>query len=175
MVIDDDLKLAESLLEKIAISSTRPEENRVDFILNPADIKTATRTILREGHWGYLSAITTLDCPEYKVDETTKEKKLVPGKGHLEVLYHFCRDAAVVTFRVSLPYENPTIDTICDILSSATLYEREAAELMGITFVGTPNTDRLILAESWPEGVYPLRKAFTGLKDLQTPEEGVCS
>jgi NADH:ubiquinone oxidoreductase subunit C len=175
MTIDDDLKMAESLLEKIAISSTRLEESRVDFVINAADLKTATRTILRVGHWGYLSAITTLDCPEYVVDETTKEKKLDPGKGHLEVLYHFCREAAVVTLRVSLPYADPTIDTICDILSSATLYEREAAELMGITFKGTPNTDRLILAESWPEGVYPLRKAFTGLKDLQTPEEGACS
>ncbi len=175
MAFEDDLVLAESLMEKFAISSSRPEENRIDFVIEATDIKAATRILLRDGNWGYLSAITTLDCPEYAVDETTKEKKLIPGKGHLEVLYHFCRGTTVATLRVKLPYTDPTIDTICDILSSATLYEREAAELMGVTFRGTPNTDRLILAESWPQGVYPLRKAFTGLKDLQTPDEGVCS
>ena len=74
------------------------------------------------------------------------------------MLYHFCRGAAIATVRVSLPYDDPTIDTICDILSSASLYEREAAELVGVDFNGTPNTDRLVLPDSWPDGVYPLRK-----------------
>lgn len=175
MGLDDDLKLAESLLEKITISTSRPEENRVDFVIDRDNIKTAAKILLRDGHWGYLSAISAMDSPEYSVDETTKEKKLIPGRGNVEVLYHFCRGAAIATVRVSLPYADPSIDTICDILSSATLYEREAAELLGVVFRGTPNTDRLILPESWPDGVYPLRKEFTSLKDIQTPEQGVCS
>jgi Ni,Fe-hydrogenase III component G len=29
---------------------------------------------------------------------------------------------------------------------------------------GTPVIDHLLLPEHWPEGVYPLRKSFTGLK-----------
>ena len=175
MGIEDDLKLAESLLEKITLSTSRPEENRVDFVIDAANIKTAATILLRDGHWGYLSAITAMDPPEYQVDDATKEKKLIPGRGNVEVLYHFCRGAAIATVRVSLPYADPSIDTICDILSSATLYEREAAELLGVVFRGTPNTDRLILPESWPDGVYPLRKSFTGLKEIQTPEEGVSS
>lgn len=175
MGLDDDLKLAESLLEKITISTSRPEENRVDFVIDRDNIKTAAKILLRDGHWGYLSAISAMDSPEYSFDEATKEKKLIPDRGNVEVLYHFCRGAAIATVRVSLPYADPSIDTICDILSSATLYEREAAELLGVVFRGTPNTDRLILPESWPDGVFPLRKAFTSLKDIQTPEEGVCS
>lgn len=175
MGLDDDLKLAETLLETITILTVRPEENRVDIVIDRDDIKSAVKTLVMDAHWGYLAAITAMDQPEYGVDETTKEKRIIPGKGGLEVLYHFCRGAAIATVRVSLTYADPAIDTICDIISSATLYEREAAELVGIVFRGTPNTDRLVLPESWPEGVYPLRKSFTSLKDIQAPEEGVCS
>jgi NADH:ubiquinone oxidoreductase subunit C len=175
MAIVDELKTAETLLEKFTLQVSYPEENRVDVTIDPVNIKPAVNILLYEGHWGYLSAITALDQPEYELDEATKEKKVLAGKGHLELLYHFCRGAAIATLRVSLSYEDPSIDSTCGILSSATLYEREAAELLGVNFKGTPNTDHLILPDSWPNGVYPLRKSFTGLKEIPTPEEGVSS
>jgi len=175
MALVEDLKSAETLLEKFSLQVSSPEENRVDITIDPLNIKAAVKILLYDGHWGYLSAITALDQPEYEIDETTKEKKVIVGKGSLGLLYHFCRGAAVATLRVSLPYADPAIDSICDILSSAILYEREAAELLGIQFRGTPNTDHLVLPDSWPDGVYPLRKTFTGLKDIPTPEEGACS
>jgi Ni,Fe-hydrogenase III component G len=70
----------------------------------------------------------------------------------------------VLTLRVTLPYSEAVIDSICDIDMAAQLYEREAAELFGIEFRGAPSTDHLVLPDDWPVGVYPLRKAFTGLK-----------
>ena len=172
MTIEADLKQVEELLEKLTISTSSPEENRVDSVIDRANLKPAVKAILIDGHWGYLSAITALDQPVYDVDVATNEKKLVPDQGNVEVLYHFCRGAAVATLRVSVPYADPNLDSICDILSSASLYEREAMELLGVNFVGTPNTDRLILPESWPEGVYPLRKSFTGLQKTESPVEG---
>jgi NADH-quinone oxidoreductase subunit C len=54
--------------------------------------------------------------------------------------------------------ENPVIDSIVDIIPGSTLYEREAHELVGVTFKGHPNLDRLLLPEDWPENSYPLRK-----------------
>ena len=36
--------------------------------------------------------------------------------------------------------------------------EREYMDLLGMKFTGHPNPKRLILADDWPEGVYPLRK-----------------
>ena len=56
------------------------------------------------------------------------------------------------------------VPTICDIIPSATLYERELMELFGVTVEGTPDPARLVLPDEWPEGVYPLRKSFTGTK-----------
>ncbi len=172
MTIEEDLRQAEQLMEKFTLSTNTPEANRVDIVIDRANLKSAVKAILIDGHWGYLSAITALDQPVYAVDETTNEKKLVPDQGNVEVLYHFCRGAAVATLRVSVPYADPNLDSICDILSSASLYEREAMELFGVSFIGTPNRERLILPESWPDGVYPLRKAFTGLQKTESPVEG---
>ena len=84
------------------------------------------------------------------------------------MLYHFCRGAAIITLRVSVPYEAATVPTICGVISSATLYERELSELFGIVVEGTPDPRRLVLADDWPDGVYPLRKSFKGLP-LQAP------
>jgi len=172
MTAEEDLKKVERLLEKFTLSLNCPEANRLDIVIERSSLKPAVTAILIDGHWGYLSAITALDQPIYDVDETTNEKKLAPDQGNVEVLYHFCCGAAIATLRVSVPYADPNLDSICDILSSASLYEREAMELLGVNFTGTPNTDRLILPESWPEGVYPLRKSFTGLQKTESPIVG---
>jgi len=159
------LQLAESRLKDFIVSANRPEENRLDVVINRKDLKAAVSALLEEKQWGYLSAITGLDNAAWKVDETSKERSLDPDGGSLELLYQFCYGAAVTTLRVSLPYDDAKVDSICGLISSVTLYEREAAELLGIEFIGAPNTDRLVLPDNWPDGVYPLRKSFTGLEN----------
>lgn len=166
------LEKAEKILNEIALSLNRPEENRLDVHIAAENLKRAVKAMLIDHQWGYLSAITGMDKPEYVVDETTRVKTPVPGVGSLEVLYHFCEGAAVVTLRVLVPYDNPLVDSICDLMPGASLYEREAMELLGIEFVGTPDRSRLVLPESWPDGVYPLRKTFTGLAENAKPLEG---
>ena len=37
MALEDDLKLSEDLLEKITISTNRPEENRVDIVIDRSE------------------------------------------------------------------------------------------------------------------------------------------
>ena len=95
--------------------------------------------------------------------EGSNEKVILPDKGNVEVLYHFCSGPAILTLRVSLPYAQASLDSICDVIPSASLYEREAMELLGVEFVGTPSTEHLLLPDQWPENVFPLRKSFTGL------------
>ena len=164
MDTEKDLQFAESLLKEFTLSTNRPESNRLDVVIDRKDLKTAVKTLMVENHWGYLSAITGLDNAKYEVDETTKEKKIIPDAGSLELLYHFCQGAAITTLRVSVPYNDAKVDSIIDVISSVSLYEREAAELFGIDFEGNSNKDHLILPDGWPEGVYPLRKAFTGFE-----------
>jgi Ni,Fe-hydrogenase III component G len=165
METEKALELAESLMKDFAISTNRPEVNRVDIVIDRKNLKPAVAAILVDKRWGYLSAITALDNALWKVDDITKVKTIDPSGGSLELLYHFCQAAAVATLRVSIPYNDPKVDSICSLISSVSLYEREAAELYGIEFVGAPNTDKLLLPDNWPAGVYPMRKTFTSLED----------
>jgi len=80
-----------------------------------------------------------------------------------EILYHFSRDDSgiVITIRAKLKDKNdPHIDSITPIIKGAEWIEREMHELFGIEFDGHPNMKPLLLADDWPEGVYPLRKDF---------------
>lgn len=157
------LQQAQEIVKEWTIEVTQPEENRRDFYIDAKNIKLAVKALLFAGRWGYLSAITGMDSPEYQINPETKERKVDPEKGKLELLYHFCNQAAIASLRVRLPYSEAEIDTICDFLPSASFYEREAMELVGVNFKNTPITDHLLLPDCWPEGVYPLRKSFRGL------------
>jgi Ni,Fe-hydrogenase III component G len=78
-----------------------------------------------------------------------------------EVLYHFSYDqlGCVVTVKAFLrDRENPAIESITPFLPAAEWIEREMHDIMGIDFRNHPNLTRLILADDWPEGVYPERK-----------------
>lgn len=149
MELTELLTRAEALLAPYAVETARPEARRLDVIIREPDLKAAVKA-LEDAHWGYLATITGLDLPS-----------AVEGvEGQIEGLYHFCEGAAVVTLRVRVPYSAPRLQTICDLIPSATLYEREFIEMFGVTIEGTPSNERLLLADSWPEEIYPLRKAY---------------
>jgi len=78
-----------------------------------------------------------------------------------EVLHHFSNDESgcVVTVKAFVRNrESPELDSITPLIPGAEWIEREMHDLLGITFRNHPNLERLILADDWPEGVYPLRK-----------------
>lgn len=79
----------------------------------------------------------------------------------IEILYHFSHDASgkMITLRTLIrDKDNPQIDSIVPIIEGAEWIEREIWEMLGVNFKGHPNLKRLLLAEDWPEGKYPLRQ-----------------
>lgn len=77
-----------------------------------------------------------------------------------EILYHFSCDktGAFYSVRVFIEdKEHPEIDSITPIFCGAEWIEREMWEMLGINFKGHPNLKRLLLADDWPEGEFPLR------------------
>jgi Ni,Fe-hydrogenase III component G len=147
------LQTAARILDQWAVDMTTPEPNRLDARLQASDLFAAAKGMVK-ARWGYLAAITGLD--------------LGAGNGELELLYHFCSGASIVTLRVSIPYDNAFVPSLYEIIPSVSFYERELIEMLGITVANTPNTDRLFLPDDWPEGVYPLRKDFN-IEDAHTP------
>jgi Ni,Fe-hydrogenase III large subunit/Ni,Fe-hydrogenase III component G len=79
---------------------------------------------------------------------------------NIGVYYHIRTSNAFLTIQVEVPKENPKIQTINDIAPSATLHELEVSDLLGVVFEGNPRSGHLVLPETWPEGIYPLRKDF---------------
>jgi NADH-quinone oxidoreductase subunit C len=65
--------------------------------------------------------------------------------------------------KVFCPRDNPRLPTVSDLWRIADWHEREAFDLMGITFEGHPDLRRILLAEDWVG--HPLRK------DYQFPTE----
>lgn len=152
MEITTLLDHAKNLLEPWTERIETPEEDRVDVYLASGKIVEAVQAMVDAGGW-HLSAITGLDIPQSATSE-----------GAIELLYHFCQLAAVVTLRIQVPYGLPEAPSVCGVIPSATLYERELIEMFGVILEGTPSRDRLLLSDDWPDWVYPLRKSFTGLE-----------
>ena len=59
---------------------------------------------------------------------------------------------------VSTPAEDAVVDSVVSVWSTADWHEREAFDLLGITFRGHPNLKRIIMWEGYPH--FPLRKDF---------------
>jgi NADH-quinone oxidoreductase subunit C len=77
-----------------------------------------------------------------------------------ECVYHLrsYKNNLYVEIKVKLPRDSPRIDSIADMYGGADWHEREAYDLMGITFDGHPNLKRILLPDDWIG--HPLRKDY---------------
>lgn len=139
------LEIAAALLADWIKHVEEPEPNRLDVVIAAERLPVAVER-LHKNRWGYLVAITGLDDGA--------------AANQLTALYHFAHGATVLTLRVTLPRDNPVVPSICGIIPSASFYERELHEMLGVTITDTPTNAYLFLPDEWPVGVYPLRKEF---------------
>ncbi len=170
MDTQQNLVTAEALLQPYTVGAAAHAPGRVDAVIHPENLTAAVKALV-DGRWGYLAAITGLDHPWPKTPKAAPKPGEAaasaapagPVEDRLEALYQFVNGAAVATLRVSVPYHDPRLPSICPLIPSATLYERELIEMFGFVIEDTPDPARLLLPDDWPDGVYPLRKAFEGL------------
>jgi Ni,Fe-hydrogenase III large subunit/Ni,Fe-hydrogenase III component G len=73
-------------------------------------------------------------------------------------IFAFDTDHFAVVLRTSAPAADPTFESITPDIPSAGWTEREYQDLLGMKFTGHPKPKRLVLADDWPAGIYPLRK-----------------
>jgi Ni,Fe-hydrogenase III component G len=145
-------KSVQTLFSSYIDHSNEPEDGRLDIYLPADKIAYAVGVLVSTGKW-HLSAITGLDIPQTAQQD-----------GAIEILYHFCQKAAIVTLRIQVPYGMPTAPSICKVIPAAVLYEREVVEMFGVILEGMPMREKLLLPDDWPDYVYPLRKSFKGIE-----------
>lgn len=61
-------------------------------------------------------------------------------------------------FKLRVPEDAATVDTVSDIWPTANWHEREIYDMMGIRFRGHPDLRRILMWEGYP--FFPLRKEF---------------
>ena len=85
----------------------------------------------------------------------------------IDVLYHWAIEpqGVVVTLKVLAQRPDLEVDSISNVVHAANWIEREMHDLLGATFRNHPDMRRLLLDDTWPEGVYPLRKDFDQVAD----------
>ena len=99
----------------------------------------------------------------------------VDTRQNIEILYHFTVEDInlLVSLKVKLSKDNPEIDSLAPHFEGANWIEREMHELLGINFKGHPDMRRLLLPESWPECVYPLRADYKEWDESAIRDRGV--
>jgi Ni,Fe-hydrogenase III component G len=114
----------------------------------------------------------TLAVPADKVSEACLGIASLPDLYHLStitgyddgekivILYQFWRGRMFVVVRTSVPRGAPRLRSVSGQLPSATLYEAEIQDLLGVEFVGSPYAGkRLLLSDDYPKDAPPpLRK-----------------
>ena len=137
-------KLEHKLGEKIK-DATITTPRRVYIVVDPADIVEVARAIHKE-----MGA-------RFNIASGMEMEK------NFEILYHFSfedepPDGIIVSVRVYLDKEHPSVESITPGVPAAAWIEREMHELLGIEIKNHPDLRPLLLAEDWPQDVYPLRR-----------------
>jgi len=83
-------------------------------------------------------------------------------RDRIEVLYHYCMDAdnVIVTLRTWAEKPERELEAASQLFPGARFVEREIHDLLGVKFLHHPDFRRLLLADDWPEGVYPYERGY---------------
>jgi NADH-quinone oxidoreductase subunit C len=97
-------------------------------------------------YFDMLSCITALDNgPELNTMEVIYNLYSIPYGHH-------------IMLKVTLPRENPEVQSVTSIWKTADWHEREAFDMFGITFIGHPDLRRILMPADWQGN--PLRKDY---------------
>jgi NADH:ubiquinone oxidoreductase subunit C len=116
--------------------------NEVAVTVPADDLHAIVAGLMEELNLTHLSAITAQQRDDHP-DE-------------IQVMYHFWQGGGY-TLIVWLPESKPELTSLMDLIIGADFYEREVAEMYGITITNRAETPPLLLPDDWDEGP-PMRR-----------------
>ena len=136
----------ERVLAKIEDASWQWRHGYAEIKVPRDSLLQAAQALRNEG-FDYLSFITEVDWQD-----------------RLELIYHlysydFLNQPAGVILRTDLPREGlPTVASVTSVWPGAEFMEREAFEMMGISFLGHPDLRRILLPDDFVG--FPMRRDY---------------
>lgn len=121
-----------------------PRKRRMLITIAKQNLRKTIKKLIGLEDFAHLSTITGVDVGS-----------------RVELIYHIVLKGVLASLKVRVSKENPILPTIVDLIPGAVLYEREIHDLFGVRFKGNPDLSPLILPDTWPDGVFPLRKEWT--------------
>jgi Ni,Fe-hydrogenase III large subunit/Ni,Fe-hydrogenase III component G len=145
MVATQKLKLLNEKFGPAIQRANLPGNGSLFVFVDAAAIKAVCKYLFRDLDARYVISIGADDRPYSK---------------QFMVAHHFAfdREHLLCSVLTHLPADNPRVDSISEEVPAANWAEREMRDLVGIEPVGHPYPKRLVLPDSWPESVHPLRK-----------------
>jgi len=119
----------------------RPRVVRV--VIDRKDLVDVCSFLKKDLGYEHLSCITAVDW-----------------KDHYESVVHLYsyKTGTTVQINAVIPHDDPKIASLVDLWNAARYHEREAWDLMGITYEGNPKLERILLPKDFK--YHPLRKDF---------------
>jgi NADH-quinone oxidoreductase subunit C len=103
----------------------------------------------------FLTMVTAVDYEKPTPSETVR----------LDVVYHLysISQKHKMVVKISLPRENPSVQSVVQLWPGADWQEREVYDMYGIRFLGHPNCTRILMWDGFPG--WPLRKDYVHVPD----------
>ena len=137
--IDDMITALEHALPGLKIEMRQVPVDDTILTIAAESLRDVCHMLVHTFNFYHLSTITGLDTGS-----------------EIELLYHFWHKAGV-TLRVVLSYAALQVDSLTSLIPGAQFYEREVAEMLGVSFAGLADPDPLFLPDDW-DSTPPLRK-----------------
>jgi NADH:ubiquinone oxidoreductase subunit D/NADH:ubiquinone oxidoreductase subunit C len=111
--------------------------------VKPEGLLQVATSLRDQFHYDYLATLTAVDYPADDI---------------LEVVYHFFRSSGgpAIVLHVGVPREDPRVPSLTPLFPGVEFQEREAWDLLGVSFEGHPDLRRILTWEGF--NGHPLRK-----------------
>jgi len=122
-------------------SIEQPRKRRIYLFVDRDDVQDAARTIFYD-MGGRLCTASAIDTPQ-----------------GVEIIYHFYldHDQMMVNLKTLAPRPDLITKSVGAVFKAAEWIEREIMDFFGVKFEGHPDPRKLLIADDFPEGLYPFR------------------
>ena len=128
-------------------SATQPHADTLHFAVDKRAIRNVVEGLVNELQARFMISVGT-------------DKRPVTGDFAILHLFSLDADHLYVLLESPVSENDLRIESITQVVPGANWAEREFRDAVGVHPEGHPDPRRLLLADDWPEGAYPLRRDF---------------